>query len=111
MTDLLWPFASFGIVTAIVLVGVLLIWHIFRERRSGFPLQDERTQRITGKAATYALYIGSYFMIALMWIRLLGKEFQGFPALDMDYALVSSILVLSVSFMILSWYFGRRADS
>jgi len=97
-----------GILATIVLVGVLAIWRILKERRSGFPLKDERTQKITGTAATYTFYIGSYFMLALMLANLLTQEFLDVPLLEDGYALIAAILVNSLTFLVLNWYFNRE---
>ena len=105
-----WQVASVGILAIILLVGVFVIWKILKDRRSGFPIKDERTQRITGTAATYAFYIGSYFMIALMLANLLNLEFLGAPLLETGYALVVSILVNSLTFLGLRAYFDRKGD-
>jgi divalent metal cation (Fe/Co/Zn/Cd) transporter len=105
-----WPVASGGILAIIVIVGVFVIWRMLRDLRSGVPLRDERTQRITGTAATYAFYIGSYFMVALMLANLLNLEFLGTPLLDTGYALVVSILVNSLTFLGLRVYFNRKGD-
>ena len=67
MADLLpWSIVSIIIPILIVLIGIIVVWRIFKDRKSGFSLADERTQRITGKAAIGALLIGSYFTLALM---------------------------------------------
>lgn len=110
MIELPWPVMSFGILATIVLVGILVIWRILEDRKSGFPAQDERTKKITGKAATYAFFIGSYFMIALMAANLINREFLGLPLLDAGYALVISLLVQSLTFLGLRWYFNRKGD-
>jgi len=105
-----WQLASVGILAIIVLVGVFVIWKILKDRRSGFPIKDERTQKITGTAATYTFYIGSYFMIALMFANILNLEFLGVPILDTGYTLVVSILVNSLTFLGLRIYFDRKGD-
>jgi hypothetical protein len=105
-----WPILSVGILGLIVLLGIFVIWKLIKNKRSGFPLKDERTQRITGLAATYAFYVGSYFMIALMLANLLNLEFLGEPLLDTGYALVASILVQSLTFIGLRLYFDRKGD-
>lgn len=110
MNDLLWPLASIGILATMVLIGVLAIRKILKDKRLGFPPGDERTQKITGIAATYAFYIGSYFMIALMLTNILNYEFLGVPLLDAGYALISSILVNSLTFLIVHWYFNRKGE-
>ena len=105
-----WPVVSVGILATGVLLGVFAIWKILKDRRSGFPLKDERTQKISGTAATYAFYIGSYFMLALMLVSLLNQEFTGVPLLETGYALVISILVQSLTFIGIHAYFNRKGD-
>jgi hypothetical protein len=114
MTDLTWLIPSYGILLIIILIGIFVVLRLVKERRSGFPAGDERTQKIMGKAATVALYIGMYFTLALLAANLIGNELYGtygsfFP--EAGYALIASLLVYSVSFIILRWYFGRKADS
>jgi uncharacterized membrane protein len=110
VTDLLWPVMSIVILATIVLVGILVIWRKLEDRKSGFPAQDERTKKITGKAATYAFFIGSYFMIALMAANIINLEVTGSPLLDAGYALVISTLVQSLTFLGLRLYFNRKGE-
>ena len=110
MVNLPWSVVSIGILATIVLIGVFVMWKMLKETRSGFSLKDERTQIVTGKAATYAFYIGSYFMIALMLVNILSREFQGVYLFDAGYALVISILVQSLTFIGFRLYFTRKGD-
>ncbi len=110
MTDLMWPVMSTGIAAIIVLIAVLLFWKIRKEKKSGFPMQDERTLRIFGKAAIYSLYIGSYFIIALLFAFIIGKEFYDLPDVDAGYSLIVALLVYNVSFLVLRWYLGRKGE-
>ena len=105
-----WQLASVGVLATGVLLGVFAIWKILNDRRTGFPTKDERTQKITGTAATYTFYIGTYFMVALMLANILTMEFLGVPLLDTGYALVTPILVNSLTFMVLRMYFNRKGD-
>jgi hypothetical protein len=108
--DLLWPIVSVAIVALIVLIGILLVWRIVKDRRSGYPSQDERTRRITGKAATYSLYIGLYFMIALLLVFIVGRELLGYYLFNAGDALVASVLVQSVMMLVLRWYLERKGE-
>jgi uncharacterized membrane protein len=110
MADLSWMIPSFGIVAIIVLVAVLLVWRLYRERKSGFPTQDERTSKITGRAATYSLYIGSYFIIAILFVLIIGREFFGMPEIEAGYPLIAALLVYNVSFIVLRWVLGRKGE-
>jgi uncharacterized membrane protein len=106
----MWPVVSLGIAAIIVLLGILLVWKIYNDRKSGFPVRDERTAKITGRAATYALYIGSYFILALVFILIIGQEFYGLPEVEAGYPLIAALLVYNVSFGVLRWYFGRKGE-
>jgi uncharacterized membrane protein len=106
----MWLVVSLGIAAIIVLLGILLVWKMHKDRKSGFPVRDERTTKITGRAATYALYIGSYFIIALLFILIIGKEFYGLPEIDAGYPLIASLLVFNLTFLGLRWYFNRKSD-
>jgi len=110
LTNIPWSVVSGGILATIVLIGIFAFWRMLKDRRSGFPLKDERTQKITGTAATYAFYIGSYFMIALMLVNFLNEEFTRVPLLETGYALVISILVQSLTFIVVQAYLTRKGD-
>jgi len=110
MIDLPWPVMSVVIMAIGVLVGILVIWRKLEDRKSGFPAQDERTKKITGKAATYSFLIGVYFMMALAAANLINLEFVGSPLLDAGYALVISTLVQSLTFLGLRLYFNRKGE-
>ena len=110
MTASTWPIVSVGIVALIVLIGILVVWRILKDRKSGFPSADERTQRITGKAATYALLIGNYFTIALMFMLIFGRELYNLQNVDAGYLLIATLLVSSLSFIVLCWVFGRKGN-
>ena len=110
MTTIPWSGVSGGILVTIVVIGIFAVWRLLKERRSGFPLKDERTQKITGTAATYAFYLGSYFMLALMGVNLLNLEFTGAPLLETGYALLISVLVQSLSFLGIQTYLHIKGD-
>ena len=110
MTNLPWSGVSIGILATIVLLGVYAIWKIQKELRSGFPLKDERTLRISGKAAYYAFHLGSYFMLALMLGNILSRELREVYLLDGWYALIYSIIVQSLMYLGFRTYFERKED-
>jgi len=101
---------SIGILVTIVILGVFVFWRILKEMRSGFPLKDERTQRVSGKAAYYAFHLGSYFMLALMLLNILSREFRGAYLLDGWYALIIAIIVQSLMYIGFRLYFERKED-
>ena len=110
MRDLWFALGAIVIPVIAALVGILIVWKIFKDKKSGFPVADERTRKINGKAASYALIIGSYFMIAMIAVLIIGQEFPDLPALEPGNALIASLLALDLSFLGLRWYFGRKDD-
>ncbi len=110
MAILPWTGMRMGILATIVILGVYVIWKIQKELRSGFPLKDERSQRVSGNAAFYAFHLGSYFMIALMLGNVLSRELRGVYLLDGWYALIFSIIVQSLMYIGFRLYFERKED-
>jgi hypothetical protein len=114
MTGFEWT-ASSGLVAAvIVLLAILLVWRTLKDRRAGFPAADERTRMITGRAAMMALNAGWYFIIAILIGTIIAREFLGVPGFSEDfysYSLIAVLLIQSLSFGLLRWYFGIKGDS
>ncbi len=110
MADVTWLIGSMGILALIVLVGIAGLWKVLKDKKSGFPIADERTQKINGKAAYYALFMGQYFIIAILLVMLVGKEFFGMPEIEAGYPLIASLLVSSLSYLTLRWHFGRKGE-
>ena len=110
MADLAWPIASVGILALLILIGVLVIWKRLKDRKSGFPLTDERTQKLNWKAAYYAMFLGQYFIVAYLLVNIVGREFFGMPELEAGYPMITELLVSSVSFLVLRLLFSRKGD-
>ena len=101
---------SIGIGMVIVVIGAGYLWIRLRDRASGFPAQDERTERITGTAARYALHLGLFFMVAVMFALIVGRELFNMPDPGAGPVVVASILVFSVTYLVLQIYLNRRED-
>ena len=110
MTDISWSLVSIGIGMVIVVIGAGYLWIRLRDRASGFPAQDERTERITGTAARYALHLGLFFMVAVMFALIVGRELFNMPDPGAGPVVVASILVFSVTYLVLQIYLNRRED-
>ena len=104
MTTLEWPIILIVNALLIVLLGIFVIWKIQRDRKSGYPMKDERTSKIQGKAA-----IGT-FMISMLVLIIVGNEFLNLPELDAGWAVIAIMLVLGISFGLLSWYYAKNGD-
>jgi hypothetical protein len=110
MADGTWLIGSMGILALIILIGIAVLWKTLKEKKSGFPMADERTQKINGKAAYYAMFMGQYFIIAILMVMLVGREFLGMPEIEAGYPLIASLLVSSLSYLALRWHFGRKGE-
>jgi len=110
MADFAWSVVSMGILALIVLIGVLVLWKTLKDRKSGLPVSDERTQQLNGKAAYYAMFMCQYFIIAYLLVNIVGREFFGMPEIEAGYPMIAALLVSSVSFIVLRWYFDRKEE-
>jgi uncharacterized membrane protein len=110
VTDFVWPTILIINAVLIVFVGILVIWKVHRDRKAGYPTNDERTKKITGKAAIGTYYISLSFMITLTLFLIFGNEFLDLPELDAGWAIISIMLVNGISYALLSWYYSRKGD-
>jgi magnesium-transporting ATPase (P-type) len=110
MNDSIWPIISIANIALIILIAVLVVWKMRKEKKSGFPLKDERTQKLNGKAAYYAMFICQYFILAYLWVIFIGREFFGMPEIEAGYPMIATLLVSALSFLVLRVYFGRKGE-
>ena len=110
MADFSWPIVSTGIIALMILIGALVLWRRLKDKKSGFPLADERTQKLNGKAAYYAMFMCQYFIITYLLVMIIGREFFGIPEIEAGYPMIASLLVSSVSFLVLRWYLSRKGE-
>jgi len=113
MSGFEWLASSGVIVAMIVLIAILAVWRTTRDRRSGFPAADERTQVIAGRAARMALNIGWVFVLAIMFWSIVAREFLGMPSFGEDYysySLIAVLLFQSISFALIRWYLDRKGE-
>jgi len=106
----MWPIVSVTIVAVIILAGILVLWKRLKDKKSGFPFVDERTQKLNWKAAYYSMFLVQYFIVAYLIVRIIGGEFFGMPALESGYPMLEALFVSGLSFLILRWLFGRKGE-
>ena len=110
MADFTWPIVSTGILALMILIAALVLWRRLKDKKSGFPLADERTRKLNWKAAYYAMFMGQYFIIAYLLVNIIGTEFFRMPEIEAGYPMIAALLVSSVSFLVLRWHFGRKGE-
>jgi len=110
MADFAWPIVSMGILALLILIPVLIIWKRLKDKKSGYPLTDERTRKINWRAGYYAMFIGQYFILAYLLVDIVGREFFGMPETEAGYPMIAAVLVSALSYIILSWHFSRKGE-
>jgi hypothetical protein len=96
-----------GIGTMLVVAGIVfLIIGISRHRKFGNdPESDERSKKIGAYGLSYAWLTGLFFMFGLFWL-----DYLGVLKLNVQEALMASILVLALSAVIYQAYLFRKGD-
>jgi uncharacterized membrane protein len=110
MAETIWMTAIPLIAALIVAIGAYSLWRTIKERRSGFTLQDERTAKIQGRAATVAFNLGSWYLILLNFYNLYRIEFQGLEELGSMPVINSAVILMGVTYIALSTYLSRKED-
>jgi uncharacterized membrane protein len=110
MTGFTWPIILIVNAVLVLLVGVFFLWKIHRDKKSGYPVNDERTIKISGRAAIGTYYISLAFMISLLLFIIFGTEFLDLPELGAGWAIIAIMLVSGFSYGLLSWYYSKKED-
>jgi uncharacterized membrane protein len=110
MTDFAWPIILIVNALLVLLFGVFVLWKIHKDKKAGYPTQDERTLKISGRAAIGTYYISLAFMISLLLFIIFGTEFLDLPELEAGWAIIAIMLVFGISYGLLSWYYSRKGD-
>jgi len=107
----IWQISIPAIALIIVAIAVYMTWNIIQAKKSGFPIEDERTKSIQGKASQIALLLTLYYLIALNFYNIINTEFFGGTQLESMVVINSAILIGSCSVLGLRYYFGRKEDA
>jgi UDP-N-acetylmuramyl pentapeptide phosphotransferase/UDP-N-acetylglucosamine-1-phosphate transferase len=110
MATFVWPTILILNAVIIILVAIFVIWRVQKEKKAGYPMRDERTSKIQGKAALGTYYITLAFMISILILNIVGKEFLGLPELEMGWTVIAIMLVMGFSFALLSWYYAKKGE-
>jgi hypothetical protein len=110
MTNFVWPTILILNAVLVVLIGVLVLWKLHKDKKAGYPTNDERTIKIRGKAAAGTYWISLAFMVSLSLFIIFGTEFLDLPELEAGWAIISIMLVTGISNALLSWYYSKKGD-
>jgi uncharacterized membrane protein len=107
MNETVWPTVSILIGAILVSLLAAYLLRIRKDLKSGYPLEDERTERLNGKAAMGTYYITIFIVIELLWI-IFSNEKPSLPEIDTGYTLVAVMIVMGASFGTLRWIYGKK---
>ena len=107
----IWPLAIPAIGLAIAAIAVYTIWNITKTKKSGFPLADERTAKIAGKAFQAGFLVGAYYLIALNFINIISIEFLGGGPLESMPVINSTLIIMGITVITLMTYLQRKEDA
>ena len=105
-----WPIILILNAVIIILVAIFVIWKLQKDKKAGYPMQDERTSKIQGKAALGTYYITLAFTVSILMWNIFGNEFLSLPELETGYTVISIMLVMGFSFALLSWYYAKKGE-
>jgi len=103
--------AVFAVILATGSAGLWVVWRKRQDRKAGYPVKDEMTKMLEGRAAYYTVLISGYFMLVLLWYTWLADKLLGLPSPNAPQALIASILANAIIFAGLRWYFMRKGDA
>lgn len=103
-----WPIILVLNAVIIILVAIFVIWKVQKEKKAGYPMKDERTLKIQGKAALGTYYINLAFLVSIMLWNIFGNEFLSLPELETGWTVIAIMLVNGISFALLSWYYAKK---
>jgi len=105
-----WPIIL--VLNAVLIIGlaIFVIWKLQKDKRAGYPIKDERTSKIQGKAALGTYYINLSFMISILVWTIVGNEFLSLSDLETGWTVIALMLVSGISFALLSWYYAKKGE-
>ena len=105
-----WPIILVLNAVVIILLAIFVIWKLQKDTRAGYPVKDERTSKIQGKAALGTYFINLSFMISILVWTIVGNEFLSLPELETGWTVIAIMLVSGISFALLSWYYAKKGE-
>jgi hypothetical protein len=106
----IWAIGVPVIGLTIVSVAIYTFWIITKSKKSGFPLEDERTTKISGKAYQAGFLIGACYLIALNFYNIINIEFLGGKQLESLLVINSALIIMGITVIVLKKYLEQKED-
>lgn len=105
----------FGLLSGVnvaVIIGVLgfaikRFLDSMEDKRRGIPTGDERIDRVNGRAGYLTMHLSNYLLLGVMWYSFMGNSFDLWEVIQLDYAIIGVLVVNSITFLALRWYFDK----
>jgi hypothetical protein len=94
----------------IVALAVYSTWMMTNSKKSGIPLEDERTNKIKGKAYQAGFLIGAYYLAALNIYNIINIEFMKGEQLESMPVINSALIIMGISVLVLKTYWEKKED-
>jgi len=107
----MWTLAVPVIGLLIVALAIYTLWRITSSKKSGIPLEDERTIKITGKAYQAGFLIGAFYLVALNFYNIISIEFLGGGQLESMLVINSALIIMGMTVIILKTYLEGQEDA
>ena len=106
----IWALSIPVIGLAIAAIAIYTLWRITRSKKTGIPLGDERTMKISGKAFQGGFLIGAFYLIALNFYNIISIEFLGGEQLESMPVINSAVIIMGLTVIVLKTYLERKED-
>jgi len=105
-----WTLAVPLVGLLIVALAFFLLWRITRSKKTGIPIEDERTIKISGKAYQAGFLIGAYYLIAFNFYNIINIEVLGGKQLESLLVINSALIIMGITVIVLKKYLERKED-
>jgi uncharacterized membrane protein len=94
-----------GIIIAVIILGFAIFVYRRgnRDLKEGYPIQDERSQRVMEKASSKAFYVSLYLLLVIGFLSDEKIKFR-----DVSQAMSAAIGAMAILFAIFWAYYSRK---
>ncbi len=99
---------AFVIPLLVIVFMTIFITRRYRDIKQGQPLEDERSKKVTTKAAAMAFYITMYWLLALSWFEEFFAGMFGVEHLDAGQVVGGAIAGMAIAWVSFWIYYNKK---
>ena len=92
----------------VVLIAALMVRRTSSGVKSGFPLKDERSEKLKEKAGYKAFLVSMYFVLVLMWYQFFVNELGLPPLPEAGYLILGILFAMFIIFALFWLHYDRK---